>query len=104
MDRKVLLQRLLAEPYLRREPPKSTGRDLFNDQWLTQLLASFPNTKLEPVDVQASLAEFSVMAAANALLYPSLAIPLMKIWPSAAMSATAVPEMPENMIAARIAA
>ena len=43
-------------------------------------------------------------AAEKDLLYPSLAMPLMKMLPKAAMSATAVPEIPENITDARIAA
>jgi anhydro-N-acetylmuramic acid kinase len=61
-----LLQRLLAEPFLRRAPPKSTGRDLFNAPWLQAALrCSTP--ALSPVDVQATLTEFSACAAAQAL-------------------------------------
>lgn len=33
-----LLSELLAEPYFKLAPPKSTGRDLFNDAWLTARL------------------------------------------------------------------
>lgn len=33
-----LLTKMLAEPYFSLPPPKSTGRDLFNDTWLTQHL------------------------------------------------------------------
>lgn len=33
-----LLSAMLAEPYLALKPPKSTGRDLFNDEWLSQHL------------------------------------------------------------------
>ena len=32
-----LLEILLSEPFLQREPPKSTGRDLFNASWLMKL-------------------------------------------------------------------
>lgn len=35
-----LLSKMLAEPYFSLAPPKSTGRDLFNDHWLTALLSS----------------------------------------------------------------
>ena len=46
-----LLQRLLAEPYFSEPPPKSTGRDLFNLEWLESLLDGAES----PVDVQATL-------------------------------------------------
>lgn len=61
----ALLEALMAEPFLSLPPPKSTGRDLFNPAWLAQRLASF--SVLRPVDVQASLAEFTARAAAHAL-------------------------------------
>jgi anhydro-N-acetylmuramic acid kinase len=32
----ILLSGMLAEPYFAMPPPKSTGRDLFNDHWLKQ--------------------------------------------------------------------
>lgn len=61
-----LLSELLAEPYLALPPPKSTGRDLFNTVWLHTRLQKFPG--LAPADVQATLAEFSARACANAVL------------------------------------
>ena len=61
-----LLAALLAEPYLQRPPPKSTGRDLFNPAWLNARLAGFGGAA--PADVQATLAEFTARAAADALL------------------------------------
>ena len=51
----TLLNALLAEPYLLLPPPKSTGRDLFNPQWL----APFLPAGAAPADVQATLAEFT---------------------------------------------
>jgi anhydro-N-acetylmuramic acid kinase len=62
----ALLQRLLAEPFLRRPPPKSTGRDLFNAAWLDRALQDMLHP-IAPPDVQATLAEFTVRAAADAL-------------------------------------
>jgi anhydro-N-acetylmuramic acid kinase len=61
-----LLQRLLSEPFLRRVPPKSTGRDLFNAAWLDTALQDMATT-VATADVQATLAEFSARAAADAL-------------------------------------
>jgi anhydro-N-acetylmuramic acid kinase len=58
-----LLERLLADPYFALPPPKSTGRDLFNPDWLqARLAASDPGAA--PVDVQATLAELSAAACA----------------------------------------
>jgi len=61
-----LLQRLLSEPYLRRAPPKSTGRDLFNAGWLDAELQALGKS-VPAADVQATLAEFSARAATDAL-------------------------------------
>lgn len=60
-----LLSALCSEPYLAMPPPKSTGRDLFNADWLTQHLAAWPG--LAPVDVQATLAAFTAEACVQAV-------------------------------------
>ncbi len=52
------LSHLLAEPYFQQAPPKSTGRDLFNPEWLAQRLAPWEQA-LTPMDVQATLAELT---------------------------------------------
>jgi anhydro-N-acetylmuramic acid kinase len=55
-----LLARLLDEPYFVKAPPKSTGRDLFNDAWLqAHLEAAGP---LQAQDVQATLAELTAQS------------------------------------------
>lgn len=61
----ALLDALLAEPFLHRLPPKSTGRDLFNAAWLDGHLVGFEQTL--PQDVQATLADFTARAATEAL-------------------------------------
>jgi anhydro-N-acetylmuramic acid kinase len=61
-----LLVTLLAEPFLATPPPKSTGRDLFNREWLDRQLARWG--ALSPVDVQATLAEYTARCAADAIL------------------------------------
>lgn len=60
-----LLQVLVAEPFLSKAPPKSTGRDLFNASWLNQSLGPFP--RLSPVDVQATLTELTAKTCAMSL-------------------------------------
>ncbi len=60
-----LLASLLAEPFFSRQPPKSTGRDLFNAEWLQARLAPFP--ALLAGDVMATLAELTVSAALSAV-------------------------------------
>jgi anhydro-N-acetylmuramic acid kinase len=61
-----LLQVLLAEPYLSKPPPKSTGRDLFNSAWLNAALTR-SGRMTAPADVQATLAELTARATADAL-------------------------------------
>jgi anhydro-N-acetylmuramic acid kinase len=62
-----LLAQALAEPYFARQPPKSTGRDLFHADWLGSLLARHGGTPAV-ADVQSTLAELTVRGAAEALL------------------------------------
>lgn len=59
----ALLRDALADPYFALPPPKSTGRDLFNAEWLDRLLADHP--ALDPQQVQATLAELTAQACAH---------------------------------------
>lgn len=59
----ALLNQLMTEPFIDKKPPKSTGRDLFNPAWLQQYMHGFKN--LAPVDVQATLTEFTALACAK---------------------------------------
>ncbi|OLL29830.1 anhydro-N-acetylmuramic acid kinase [Burkholderia sp. SRS-W-2-2016] len=58
-----LLNALLDEPFFAEQPPKSTGRDLFNPAWLDAKLASFPG--LDPADVQATLVGLTAVTVAR---------------------------------------
>jgi len=58
-----LLDVLLEEPYFAEQPPKSTGRDLFNAQWLDARLAGFE--ALPPEDVQATLVALTAVTVAR---------------------------------------
>ncbi|MDZ7661242.1 anhydro-N-acetylmuramic acid kinase [Thiohalophilus sp.] len=60
-----LLERLLHDPYFARTPPKSTGREYFNLNWLQAALEPFAD--LAPRDVQATLCELSARSIAEAL-------------------------------------
>ena len=60
-----LLQAMLAEPFFAAAPPKSTGRDLFNPEWLAAQLARA--TVAPAQDVQATLAELCARTAADAV-------------------------------------
>lgn len=59
----TLLARLRADAYFARQPPKSTGRDLFNPAWLQPLLA-VTSPSPSAVDVQATLTELTAVACA----------------------------------------
>jgi anhydro-N-acetylmuramic acid kinase len=61
----ALLARLLAEPYFQLPYPKSTGRDLFNPEWLSTHLADFANAK--PQDVQRTLLELTASTCATSM-------------------------------------
>lgn len=61
-----LLSAMLAEPYFALTPPKSTGRDLFNDAWLKQHLA---NNHYRPQDVAFTLVSLTAHSIHNALLH-----------------------------------
>ncbi len=62
-----LLQALLAEPYFRAAPPKSTGRDLFNAAWLDRVLQGVdPGGRLPRQDVQATLTRLTASGIAQA--------------------------------------
>jgi anhydro-N-acetylmuramic acid kinase len=56
----ALLELLLAQPYFVKPPPKSTGRDLFSQQWMDGNLRAFAGAKA--ADVQATLAELTARA------------------------------------------
>lgn len=62
----ALLQRLLAHPFLRLMPPKSTGREDFNMEWLRKELPG-SGTTVAAEDVQATLLELTAVTAANAI-------------------------------------
>ena len=61
-----LLFSLVSDSFLRKSPPKSTGRDLFNPAWLQQHLTLFED--LKPADVQATLCTFTAYASSQDLL------------------------------------
>ena len=64
-----LLETLLSDPFFDKQPPKSTGRDLFNLTWLhEQLFRSGLETKLAPEDIQATLTRLTATSIARAIL------------------------------------
>jgi anhydro-N-acetylmuramic acid kinase len=63
----TLLQVLLADPYLSRTPPKSTGREYFNLAWIDAKLDSL-SRRPAPGDVQRTLLEMSAASIARAVV------------------------------------
>jgi anhydro-N-acetylmuramic acid kinase len=61
-----VLQQLLAHPYFDMSGPRSTGKEMFNLQWLDHCLAG--HGSLPPRDIQATLAELSATSIANGVL------------------------------------
>ncbi len=59
-----LLEALLADPYFALPPPKSTGREYFQLDWLA---AHASISTLDPADVQATLLELTACSIARAL-------------------------------------
>jgi anhydro-N-acetylmuramic acid kinase len=60
-----LLAHLMTEPFFAKLPPKSTGRDLFHDDWLNNKLTIF--SALDPVDVQTTLCALTAQTLADAI-------------------------------------
>lgn len=60
-----LLATLMSTPYLSQPPPKSTGPELFNQQWLAGHIENF--STIAPVDAQATLLEFTAQTISQAL-------------------------------------
>ncbi|GMQ76215.1 MAG: anhydro-N-acetylmuramic acid kinase [Gammaproteobacteria bacterium] len=64
--RQRLLELLETEPYFALAPPKSTGRELFNLDWLDGILARL-DEKVAPEDVQRTLCELTAASIARAI-------------------------------------
>ena len=62
----ALLERMRADAWFRRPPPKSTGREYFNPAWLERHLAR-QDTRIGARDVQATLAELTASTVADAI-------------------------------------
>ena len=62
----AFLDTLLADNYFNVAPPKSTGRDYFNIEWLDEKLEEYSEA-LSPEDIQASVAELTVRTISDAI-------------------------------------
>jgi anhydro-N-acetylmuramic acid kinase len=109
----ALLASMLREPYFAQQPPKSTGRDLFNPEWLDRHLADRPG--LQPQDVQCTLAELTARCCAEATqrhaggiarlvvcgggaLNRHLMLRLQKLLPSAAVVSSEAEGLPPQQV------
>lgn len=62
----ILLEQLLNHPYIRKPPPKSTGKDEFNLQWLAEMIQS-RDYPVKDNDVQRTLLELSAITISQAV-------------------------------------
>jgi len=62
----MLLQQLANDPFFRRPPPKSTGREYFSPGWLRRQLEAL-TTPPSPADVQRTLCELTAQTIASAI-------------------------------------
>ena len=62
-----LLSSMLGDDYFKKEPPKSTGRDLFNPEWLNHHLTINDCLNQKPEDVQATLLALTAQSIAQDL-------------------------------------
>ncbi len=62
---KKLLNKMLKDPYFLRKPPKSTGRDLFNEFWLKEKLENFKYEN--PTNIQTTIAQLTIKSISDAI-------------------------------------
>lgn len=63
-----LLTRYLSHPYFSKKPPKSTGRELFNEEFIKDEIAEVKAGVLNIHDLMRTLCELTVDAATNSLM------------------------------------
>ncbi|MEM1435981.1 MAG: anhydro-N-acetylmuramic acid kinase [Pseudomonadota bacterium] len=61
----ALLDQCLADPYFELPPPKSTGKERFNLEWIAEQLSRLP--ALAPADVQRTLVELTAVTVVEAI-------------------------------------
>jgi len=64
----AMLRQLLDEPYFKQAIPKSTGRELFNQQWCETKFAKYEQAMPTSADIQATLAELTAQTIASDVL------------------------------------
>lgn len=65
----TLINALLNDPYFQKVPPKSTGKEYFNQQWLEKkcMGSEIALEKFKPEDVQATLLELTAISISDAI-------------------------------------
>jgi anhydro-N-acetylmuramic acid kinase len=71
-----LLAELMAHPFLRRRPPKTTGREEFGEVCLGRMMASARRLRLRPEDMVATATAFTAASVADA--YQRFVFPRIK--------------------------
>ncbi len=66
IDQKLLTS-MLSDPYFRHSPPKSTGREYFNAQWLNKHIQALTQPAPEE-NIQTTLCELTAISIAEALI------------------------------------
>jgi anhydro-N-acetylmuramic acid kinase len=61
-----LLAHCMAHPFLRREPPKTTGREEFGERFVKRLLAKARQLRLSDADIVATVTDFTAASIADA--------------------------------------
>ncbi len=64
----ALLEALLQDPYFKLAPPKSTGREYFNLEWLDAMVEKATSQAADPQHVQRTLCELTAATIVDAIL------------------------------------
>jgi len=63
----ALLQQLMADPYLKIRPPKSTGREYYGREFVAKLLKSARRYRVRPEDLVRTVTVFTALSVVDAL-------------------------------------
>jgi anhydro-N-acetylmuramic acid kinase len=62
---KELLRELLSHPYYKRKPPKTTGREVFGQQYTAEILKVAEKIQVDPDDIVATVTELTALTICN---------------------------------------
>jgi len=72
-----LLDKLMQHPYIHRKPPKTTGREVFGNHYVKQVLQQAEKLRISPEDLTTTVTAFT--AASIALNFKKYILPKVKI-------------------------